>query len=206
MLLLGLVFVVAALFWARYNAALTRRAGEANQDVLALLYQQIPKVSSWDEFSLEAAGELSDQPDYVVNPQMPMPVCEINGVLYIGYLSIPALNLELSVASACDYDTLDISPCRYSGSAYEGNLVLSAHNYGTHFGSIGSLQLGSPVYFTDMDGNVFKYRVSKQEVLLPTDSELMVQGEFPLTLFTCTVGGSYRVTVRCDYMHEEESA
>ena len=199
---LGALFITLAVLWAYHNVTLTRRAGEATQEVLIELYKQIPKVTYWAAEDFDGYGEPSEQPDFIVNPKMPMPVCEVNGIQYIGYLSVPALELDLSIASECDYETLDISPCRYSGSAYEGNLVISAHNYATHFGDIRYLQPGDPVTFTDMDGNVFSYRVAKQEILLPTESDVMTKGEYPLTLFTCTLGGNYRVTVRCEYVSD----
>ena len=49
-----------------------------------------------------------------------------------------------------------------------------------------------------MDGNVFNYEVVAKETLMPTAIEEMASGDWALTLFTCTVGGSYRVTIRCD--------
>ncbi len=204
LLLAGLVFVAGALLWANHNAALTRRAGEATQQIVTELYKQIPRSEVSQADTLQTAA-LAEVPEYVQFPSMPMPVCEINGVYYIGCLSIPSLSLELSVASKCEYSTLDFSPCRYYGSAYQDNLVISAHNYGTHFGNIGTLQPGNAVYLTDMDGNVFSYRVSKVEVLMPNDTEEMLNAEYPLTLFTCTVGGKYRVTVRCDYQTAAEA-
>ena len=36
------------------------------------------------------------------------------------------------------------------------------------------------------------------ETLKPRAIEEMDSGEWDLTLFTCTIGGSYRVTVRCE--------
>ena len=55
--------------------------------------------------------------------------------------------------------------------------------------------------FTDAVGNRFEYRVVLTETLMPNDVEEMKSGEFDLSLFTCTVGGSYRVTVRCDRLY-----
>ena len=51
--------------------------------------------------------------------------------------------------------------------------------------------------FTDTDGNIFNYTVSELEQLNPTDVREMISGDWDLTLFTCTLGGQYRVTVRC---------
>lgn len=89
------------------------------------------------------------------------------------------------------------TPCRYSGSAYRDDLILLAHNYESHFGRLKSLSPGDAVLFTDADGNEFAYEVLELEMLRPTAVEDMTAGDWDLTLFTCTLGGQARVTVRC---------
>ena len=146
-------------------------------------------------------GGLSDEfeiPDYMLNPKMEMPVVRSNGQDYIGVLEIPSLGLELPIISEWNYARLKKAPCRYAGSAYLDNLVIAAHNYKTHFGRLKELSSGDPVIFTDAEGNRFEYAVVLKETLMPRDVSEMKSGEFDLSLFTCTVGGSYRVTVRCD--------
>jgi sortase A len=39
--------------------------------------------------------------------------------------------------------------------------------------------------------------VAEIEQLSPIEVKAMEESGYPLTLFTCTVGGSYRVAVRC---------
>ena len=56
---------------------------------------------------------------------------------------------------------------------------------------------GASVIFTDITNNVFSYTVFEIEQLPPTALEDMVSGDWDLTLFTCTLGGNARVTVRC---------
>ena len=126
-----------------------------------------------------------------------VPVKSVDGVDYIGVLHIPSLGLELPVISRWSYDDLRIAPCRYSGSAYLGNMVICGHNYSAHFGKLKSLQPGDTVSFTDMDGNEFSYTVEELEVLRPTAVEEMTVGDWELTLFTCTLDGKSRVAVRC---------
>ena len=92
---------------------------------------------------------------------------------------------------------MKISPCRYEGSIYLDNMVICGHNYSTHFGTLKELDAGDLVFFTDMDGNLFEYAVAETEILQPTAVEEMTSGNWDLTLFTCTVGGATRVTVRC---------
>ena len=141
-------------------------------------------------------------PDYVLNPNMDMPAVEVDGHDYIGVLEIPALELELPVMSTWSYPNLKIAPCRYTGSAYLDDMVIAAHNYSQHFGRLKELSGGETVIFTDADGNVFTYEVALVETLMPTDIEEMESGEWDLTLFTCTIGGSSRVTVRCEQITE----
>ena len=83
------------------------------------------------------------------------------------------------------------------GSAYTDDLIIAAHNYTRHFGNLKNLEPGDRIIFTDVDGNVFSYEVILRETLMPTAIEEMESGDWDLTLFTCTIGGAYRVTVRC---------
>ena len=76
-------------------------------------------------------------------------------------------------------------------------MVIAAHNYRSHFGRLKDLPQGEEVIFTDMDGNVFRYRTAEMEILSPFAVEEMTSGDWDMTLFTCTVGGQSRVTVRC---------
>lgn len=202
-LILGLLFLSAALCLTLFNVYSTLRAGAASSAVLGELAPYIPddpippegrKVRHED---IGIPDEI-EYPDYIVNPNMNMPVREIDGINYIGVLEIPALELALPVAAEWDYYRLNKSPCRYIGSAYLHDLVICAHNYDIHFGNIKTLRYGDEIVFTDMAGNRFSYVVAEVETLEPTAIERMTTGDWDLTLFTCTIGGATRVTVRCD--------
>ena len=117
---------------------------------------------------------------------------------YIGVLSIPSLELELPVISQWDYPALKVAPCRYSGSLYQDNLIICAHNYASHFGKLKELQPGDIVLFTDMDEHVVTFQMVERETLNPMDAEGMEAGDWDLTLFTCTIGGQTRVTIRLE--------
>ena len=57
---------------------------------------------------------------------------------------------------------------------------------------------GDEIVFTDILGNVWKYSVIATEILRPSDVDILTNGEYDLTLFTCTYGGHTRVALRCD--------
>jgi len=131
-------------------------------------------------------------------PVPEMPTMTIGGQQYIGYLELPTIALNLPVMSDWSYPQLRKAPCRYTGSAYEDNMVIMAHNYERHFGNLTSLNIGDPVQFVDAQGSIFRYRVAAHETLAPTDVAPMVDNAYDLTLFTCTYGGASRITVRLE--------
>ena len=208
----GLLLIAAVLFITGYNLWDNHRAGVEAESVLE---QLIPEIETdpipeegrmWykqAEEQAETQQTVEDQieyPDYILNPNMDMPVKQIDGKDYIGIISIPSIDRELPVFNQWSYPNLKTAPCRYVGSAYLDNMVICAHNYDIHFGSLKYLSYGDTVTFTDMDGNVFTYKVIEIETLDPYAIEKMTTGDWDLTLFTCTIGGATRVTVRCERM------
>ena len=188
----GLLLILAAFFLVIYNWQDGQRAGKAARQMAEQLQEAV---------TVQAAADVSEDqeemlPDYMLCPDMEMPVKTIEGVDYIGILTIPALELELPVISEWSYPNLKIAPCRYGGSAYLNNLIICGHNYRSHFGNLKHLTVGDLAFFTDTDGNVFTYKMVGQETLSKTSAEAMESGEWDLTLFTCTVGGKNRVTIR----------
>ena len=200
---IGLLLIAAALFLVSYNLYDELRAEQSARQAVTQLDAYLPAEAA-PEAPSDSTGDqeplVSDErtaiPDYVLSPNMEMPVETINGIDFIGVLRIPALELELPIISEWNYPNLKTAPCRYSGSAYLNNLIICGHNYTSHFGTLKNLWEGDIATFTDMDGNVFIYKMVERETLNPTDIEEMESGNWDLTLFTCTVGGQSRVTIR----------
>ena len=198
--------MTAAVLLLVYNLWDGHRARESEEAILAEYLQENKKASE----SPDASDKEDKQniPDYLLNPDMDMPeymLKSLGDVACIGILEIPVLNLELPVISSWSYSSLRLAPCRYSGSAYKGDLVIAAHNYQSHFGGLRTLPEGSEVFFTDAVGNRFSYYVAVTEALTPWSVDDMTSGEWPLTLFTCTLDSQNRVTVRCEYSEAMEN-
>lgn len=179
-LLLGALFLLAALALTGYNLWDARRADKAAQETAEKLVDVI-----------------ESDPAEPAAPQE-MPVVDIDGYDYIGILSIPALELELPVMAEWDYARLKLSPCRYAGSYFTGDLVIAAHNYAKHFSPIKWIAPGTEVIFTAADGAQLRYQVLTSETLRPAQIEDMITPDgWDLTLFTCNLGGQTRCAVRC---------
>ncbi len=56
---------------------------------------------------------------------------------------------------------------------------------------------------TDMNGKSFYFKVSNIETLGAYDVSEMEAGQWDFTMFTCTIGGSNRVTIRCEATGQE---
>ena len=187
LMILGAVLICAALSLFVYNRWEDKTAGEAADAVLGQLHDVL------DQESDQSANVSSPSP---YDTEMRVEI--IDGYGYVGYLSIPNVGLELPVMSEWDYDRLAITPCRYSGSTKSDDLVIVGHNNFRHLGVLKSLNMDELVIFTDMDKIKTVYKVVAIEILGPTDVLDMVESEYDLTIFTCTIGGANRVTVRCN--------
>ena len=192
----GLLLLTAALFLWAYNGQESRRAGDSAQQVITELTQSLTQETEAGADPEPAEAPAVKMPEYLLDDQREMPEKTIGGRDYIGVLSIPSLDLELPVLSRWSYPNLKVAPCRYSGSLYQNNLIICAHNYASHFGKLKTLQPGDTLLFTDMEDQVVTFQMVERETLEPDDEEAMTTGNWHLTLFTCTPGGQTRVTVR----------
>lgn len=134
---------------------------------------------------------------YKMNPDIEMPTKTIDGIKYIGILYVPKLSLQLPVMSHWSYSGLKIAPGRYKGSTYKRNMIIAGHNYRSHFSRLKTLDFGSRIYFIDVEGNKFGYKISDIEIIKGTDVKQMEKGKWDMTLFTCTYGGQNRMALRC---------
>lgn len=215
LMILGALLVFGAAGLTGWNLYEGEQAGKASASALDQLRSAMPETtlarSSVASYIAHAQSqnplievsedaEISDQvviPLYLLDPTIPMPKLLADGRLYIGTLNIPVLGLDLPVLDDCTTSGMKKSPCRWSGSAYTDDLVICAHNYPRLFGTLKSLNPDDLVTFTDADGNLFSYRVAGIEIHDPEDVDEVENSEYDLTLYTCTVGGKTRVTVRC---------
>lgn len=195
---IGILCLLAAFCLTAYNIWSDAQAGETADSALRQMKQ-------FQDDTVQDTVNLSEEeiPDYILNPEMDMPTQEIDGQDYIGTLVIESLGLSLPIISEWSYPRLRIAPCRYAGSAYLDNMVIAAHNYKSHFGHLKNLSQGDTVTFTDIDGNVFNYQVVEIETLPPYSIQEMTSGDWDLTLFTCTIGGQARVTIRCECVEND---
>lgn len=183
---IGIIFIALALALTIFNIVDSNRAKRNSDNII----QQF----------LAKQSELKDALDkefYMQHSDISVPFIEIDGIRYIGIINIPAYGLELPVASETSESLLRLSPCRYDGTVYNKDLIIAGHNYMSHFNNIKNLRTGDEVYFTDAGGNTFYYQVLSIEEINGRDVESMYEGQWDMSLFTCTTSGKSRFTLRC---------
>lgn len=177
---LGVLLIVIAAVIIRNNLVESAGAGAASDELLVGVVEQMPATV--------LPGQDSG----------PMPVVDVDGRSFVGTVQIPALSLLLPIQDEWSNDNAKVSVCRYRGSVYDNDLIVCGHNYPEHFGNLNQLKTGDEIIVTDMNGRSYYFSVSNIETLGAYDTEEMEAGEWDFTMFTCTIGGSNRVTVRCE--------
>ena len=176
---LGVLCILSAIGFVAYNRWEDMNAKDVAQDFLEDVQSIINEEQS-EQFLPEE-----------------MATVKVDGYECIGILSIPVLDLELPVLTDWSYAKLKKAPCHYYGFCYEKDFVIAAHNYKAHFGRLSELQAGDVVVFTDVSGTAHYYEVVILETLPKNATKEMITSGFDLSLYTCTLGGGSRVTVRC---------
>lgn len=198
---IGVVLILSALLLFLYNGLEDRRAGQQAESLMdeihSAMTEETDPITKPTEIEIEITEPTETLP-------AEMPVVMIDGYDYIGYVSIPDLELELPIMAEWDYNRLKIAPCRHFGSSRTDDLVIAAHNYKTHFGSLSKLESGAEVIFTDMDGIENHYVLMKDpETMAPDAVDAVQNSGYDLVLYTCTSGGATRVVAFCDRVTEE---
>jgi len=191
LMLLGVVLLLGAAGLYGYNQWIDYRAGQESEAAVITLVEEI---QTQQVEILEVSKERETEEG--ISEEI-LKVAELDGAYYMGVLTIPALEKILPIQSDWSEAKLKNTPCRYSGSVEEGELVIAGHNYKKHFTGLSKLTQGDSVVFTDLEGNQTFYEVREIYTVAATDIEGMINSGYDLSLFTCNYGGKARVTVRC---------
>lgn len=192
LIITGTALILSALFLCIYNIIEDKNSGEKAEKILNNLKNEIV-VSETDSSADDFFSRFEQNDNKKIQTK------EIDGSTFIGYLTMPTIDLELPVMSEWSYDKLSSSPCRYKGSAEDKDLIIAAHNYSSHFRNIANLYSGDIFYFTTVEGKVYEYMVTNTEQINGSDINSMIDDpdeSWDISLFTCTLDGRNRITVR----------
>lgn len=203
----GLLLIVSAIGLCLNNLYENKKAFEQSQTALAGLKDIIPDIpekpsETYAEHlkTIEENAGRSKIDDYLEEEEKTESVAlQLDGNYYCGYLTLDTLGLELPVLNEWSYPNLNIAPCRYEGMPQTNDFIIAAHNYNSHFGQIKYLSEGDEIVFTDCQGEKYHYNVIYTEYIDGYNVEQMSENKsssWDMTLFTCTLNGQSRVTIR----------
>lgn len=209
---MGAVLILLALLLLFYNTQENESAGREAESVMSELEAIIADRATETESSAdvgtssppETDHDTSDTdddqllPDEAPSLSPELPVVEVNGYGYVGYIEFPTLDVKLPIMADWDYTRLKIAPCRQFGSSRTDDLVIAGHNYSKHFGKLWKLSVGDTVMFTDTDGIVNVYAVEKISRLQPEKVDTVKNSGYDLALYTCTSSGKTRLVIFCN--------
>ena len=199
--ILGVVLMMSALLLFFYNGLEDRNAQQEAESLLDDIQSVIEDITIPETTEPTTENETEGtEPVETLDPEMPTLL--IDGYEYIGYVSIPDLELELPVMAEWDFSRLKVAPCRHFGSSRADDLVIAAHNYKSHFGYLKNLEIGAEILFTDMDGIENRYTLTRLETLPPDAVDAVQNSGHDLVLYSCTPGGATRVTAFCARVEE----
>lgn len=187
---IGIILILLSFCLLSYNLFLSNKSKKEETKMVPLIKEKIK----------EKDIEIEEKPDYYYNPNISMPVSEIDGKKYVGILYFDSLNVEFPVLDS--WNNKNRLPSRYYGTAYLDNMIICAHNFNNSFGQLRKLKIGDMVIFEDIDGNIFEYKVTEVLLIKGTNIDEMKDTEWDLTLFTCDYNNTRRLTVRCERVNK----
>lgn len=173
-----------------------RKEEQAQENLQAVLAKMDEDDLDFSTFSADTKEPLDPVLAYWPDPNLPMPVKDVDGCACIGTLDIPDLQLTLPVFQDNTADNLERGSVVYAGSLYQRNLVICGHRYPAVFAHLKDLRYGSLLYLKDMAGNSFTYRLLDTEIIPGEGVQAMLSGDWDLTLYTCTIFSVTRLTCR----------
>ena len=126
-MILGITMVLSAFSLILVNRQEDKTAENHVAEIIPMIREEINRTHQ--TASSEQTIPQDNIPEELLKAEdLIMTEKNINGYAYIGYLTIPDLNLELPIMSGWDSKRLQIAPCRFTGTLRGGDLVIMAHN------------------------------------------------------------------------------
>lgn len=129
---------------------------------------------------------------------MAMPVLQIGGQDYVCLIRIPAFGMELPVGSSWNSGRVSQFPCRFSGTVYDGSLIIGGADQPGQFDCFDQLDPGCEITVTDMTGAEFTYTVFRIDRSRSADAEVLNRYDADLTLFVRDSYSLEYLIVRCE--------
>ncbi len=185
-MILGCICVLVAACLLLQNRRAEQQAAQASANALAAIAAQAGNDGDNTGEAQTPAEDSAANQSIVVDDSS-----------YCGVLSIAKLGLTLPIQAEFSYLNLKSSPCLYPQDGYDA-IVIAAHNYAAHFGSLPQLTIGDSLSYTPIGQDAIVYTVTEIRTVDASDLQTVQGTADELILFTCNSNNNtQRVVVRC---------
>ena len=179
---LGIVLVLSSAVLFVFSNYIQGKYEENSQEIVAEMKKMIPPAKD---------GYTDDY------RKSSMSVLEINGEDFIGIIDVPGNEKTLPICAYWDKNNVAKHPCRYTGSIYDGTLIIGGYDNSSQFAVIKTLAIGQTVEITDVSGVVYSYIVKDVEENQQATNENLKNKSCDLSLFVKNTETNDYVIVRC---------
>ncbi len=128
---------------------------------------------------------------------MTMASFEIDGNDFVAVIEVPLYGAELPVYGAWETKKVSSFPCRYTGSMYDGSLIIGGSDNEGQFDFMKIISNGDTVLLTDMTGMRFSYAVTDIRRTKDVSTENLSDTDSDLVLFARNTYSLDYTVVRC---------
>ena len=182
LILTGALLILSALALAVINISLEKNAQKNAAEIADRIGALIPEVRN---------AQSDDRED------TRMASVSIDGQDFCAMIEVPRFGTRLPVYSEWDSSRVRMYPCRYSGSVYDGTLIIGGSDARGQLDFVSSITEHDTVLLTDMEGSCYLYEVDRIDVAESADTATLADGSFGLVLFARNTYSSGYTVIRC---------
>ncbi len=181
-IVIGILLILCALGLLVVLNISTQKAKEETEYTVSQIKELLPPESAGEACAYSSAE---------------MPSLEINGKDVIGLLRIDVTDTELPIGGKWDKSSLISFPQRFSGSVYDGTLIVGGYDRKGQLDCLKKLDIGDEISVTDMTGARYTYNVEQIDRSKSAKADDLEDERFGLTLFVQDEGTPEYIIVRC---------
>ncbi len=180
-LISGIVLIILSLITLAFWQGAAYKNSERNQNYINTLYELIPEPQS---AAIESRTNNA------------MPSLNVGGQNFVAIMELPVNSASFPIGASWsnnrDY------PCIYTGSVYDGTLVVGTSNQKGQLEFVKEISVGNTIYITDMTGKRYSFEVCNIQYQKHADNDSLLDGESDLTLFVKNIYAFEYIIIHCN--------
>lgn len=164
----GILLIILSSGLVFFSVHSQKTAVKENNRLVSVLYSLMPEVTD---------GVIDDR----VNKDMPL--LQVDGIDFAGIIEVPTYNRTLPIRAVWNKSKVSSFPCRYSGSIYNGNLIIGGSDNSGQFDFMKQITVSDTVFITDVTGARFTYQVTDIKLTRDVSSESLEAPDADLIFF-----------------------